>query len=189
MDPVRGKGVDIQWLMAHIGHKCVECLICRRSYRESKFRGYGVLSFEGRLVKAHRKMCDLVNGPAPAPGHVPAHSCGRGHLGCVHPQHLSWKTRSDNPLDRRQHGTIPPNTWGSTGKINDSQLAQILALKGKRSTYEIGPMFGVSFQTIGRIHRNGTNRSRPCVRSAAKATHGQQRAMVGVKQDDIKRHL
>lgn len=158
----RGQGQAILWIHAHVGYDGRDCLIW--PFYRDKYRGYGTLGFEGRNLKAHRVMCELVNGRPPSPAHVPAHSCGNGHLGCVHPRHLSWKTRSGNQLDRRQHGTIPPKTWGFEGKLTDSQVMQIFALRGRHSTYEIGTMFGISFQTVGRIHRNGTNKK--CRRAA-----------------------
>lgn len=73
-----------------------------------KINGYGEVSKrDGRTGLAHRRVCEGVNGPPPAPGMVAAHSCGNGHLGCVNPRHLRWATYSENLLDSVKHGTHP----------------------------------------------------------------------------------
>lgn len=50
-------------------------------------------------------MCQKAHGDPPSPKHDAAHSCGRGHEGCVNPNHLSWKTKKQNQADRITHGT------------------------------------------------------------------------------------
>lgn len=68
-------------------------------------RGYGRLKYEGRQIIASRLICEIVNGPPLTPELQAAHSCGKGHLGCVNPGHLSWKTPAANQADRIIHGT------------------------------------------------------------------------------------
>ena len=106
--------------------------------------GYGIFAKFDEKYLAHRYMCELVNGPAPTPDHDAAHSCGRGHDGCVHPNHLSWKTTSDNLKERRVHGTHVSNRYGNKGLLTDKQVAEIRALKGRKTQYEIADQFGVS---------------------------------------------
>src|SRR5690349_16534473 len=62
-------------------------------------KGYGVIKVDGRQQYAHRIMCTLVNGEPPTELHETAHSCGNGHLGCVHPGHVRWATRAENHAD------------------------------------------------------------------------------------------
>jgi HNH endonuclease len=50
-------------------------------------------------------MCELAYGPAPSPRHQVAHSCGKGHEGCVNPRHLRWATPKENSADMVLHGT------------------------------------------------------------------------------------
>lgn len=86
----RGEGKTIKWLRAHTDYSHDWCLIWPFV---SKLHGYGQFGYLGKNYYAHRFMCELAHGPAPSPLHEAAHSCGRGHEGCVNPQHLSWKTK------------------------------------------------------------------------------------------------
>lgn len=54
---------------------------------------------------AHRYVCEKKNGPPPTPKHHAAHTCGKGHEGCVAEDHLVWKTPSENEQDKKRHGT------------------------------------------------------------------------------------
>lgn len=67
--------------------------------------GYAQFNWGGRKRKVHRIVCEEVNGDAPTDTHEAAHECGKGHLGCVSPRHLSWKTRAENEADKKRHGT------------------------------------------------------------------------------------
>lgn len=100
-------------------------------------------------------MCQLTNGPPPTPEHHAAHSCGNGHLGCVHPNHISWKTQSDNAKDAVRHGKYGHGV-GWAGKLKPDQVRQIRALKGTASNATIGREFGVNEETIARIFRGTT---------------------------------
>ena len=89
---LRGQGGTRKWLLAHVDYDGDDCLIWPFARIQS---GRGHFGYEGKHYQAHVYMCELVNGPCP-PGHEAAHSCGRGHDACVHPKHLSWKTRAEN---------------------------------------------------------------------------------------------
>lgn len=54
---------------------------------------------------AIREMCRVAHGEPPTPKHQAAHTCNNGAGGCIHPQHLSWKTPRENQFDRIEHGT------------------------------------------------------------------------------------
>lgn len=151
----RGNGKGIQFLREHVSYAGDDCLIwpmCRDGSN-----GYGRVGHEGKLCWAHRVMCELVNGPPPSPLHETAHSCGRGHDGCVHPKHLDWKTPQENQLDRHLHGTTgkPPL------KLNAEQVTEIRALKGIKSQAQIAKDFGVTPQYVGSIHRGEVWQDRP----------------------------
>jgi DNA-binding transcriptional regulator YiaG len=88
-------------------------------------------------------MCDLVNGPPPSEDYHAAHNCGKGHEGCVHPDHIDWKTVGDNLLDRRKHGTHEGGK-GSRAMLSAGQIAEIRSLNGVINQYEIAKQFGVS---------------------------------------------
>src|SRR5215471_14726746 len=99
MPPTKHK---LEWIQERVGHAGDDCLQWPFSRSSS---GYGILFHEGKVVYAHRTMCELANGKPPTPKHHASHSCGRGHLGCVNPRHLEWKTAAENQQDRRKHGT------------------------------------------------------------------------------------
>lgn len=152
--PNKGNGRGIQFLRQHANDDDGPCLIWPMS-RDDK--GYGHLGYNGRLWKASRLMCWLVYGPAPSPLHEAAHSCGNGPGGCVHPKHLSWKTGSENQRDSIRHGTFWRRGPGRPRfKLTPEQVAEINRLRGKKTQREIGAMFGVSGETIGKIFRGDT---------------------------------
>ena len=134
----RGNGKAVAWLRAHVDYDGEGCL----PWPFCLCNGYGHFGHEGENHYAHRFMCTLVKGPPPTPFHEAAHSCGRGDQGCVHPQHLDWKTTSGNQLDRALHGT--KNSWAARGKLTPEEAAQIRALKGQKTQQEIAAMFGIS---------------------------------------------
>lgn len=149
-NPRKGKGAAVQWLRDHADYTGDDCL--RWPFR-SGTNGYGMFSYLGQAYYAHRFMCELANGPPPAPEYEASHSCGKGHLWCTNPRHLSWKTPSQNQLDRRAHGN--PNSWAWRGKVTPEQVAQIRALRGKMIQAKIAKMFGltqpaVSFIQLGK---------------------------------------
>lgn len=81
-------------------HRSTECLIWPFARTRD---GYGGIGRKGKALKAHRYICIWVHGEPPEPQYHAAHSCGNGHLGCVSPKHLSWKTPSANSLEGRKH--------------------------------------------------------------------------------------
>jgi len=150
----RGRGKTIRWILANVSYNGDKCLIWPYSRLKN---GYGNFGYLGEMHYAHRYMCELVNGPPPTPEHEAAHSCGRGHDGCAHPKHLSWKTKSGNLLDCRDHGTQVRNRYGNKGKLSREQVLEIKSLKGTKTQDEIAKSFGVSPPTIrdifsGRSH-------------------------------------
>jgi hypothetical protein len=144
--PNRGNGAGIQWIRARVGYQGDDCLI----WPFHLCNGYGTLGYLGKQYYAHRFMCELAHGAPPSPDLEAAHSCGRGHLGCTNPRHLSWKTPGENQRDRAGHGTR--NVWSWRGKITQAQADEILALKGKRTQAEIAEQFGISRSNVSFIH-------------------------------------
>jgi hypothetical protein len=146
----RGKGKGVQFLRAHVNHIGGECLIWpmgRDRY------GYPICGYDGLIYKAHRLMCEFVNGPPPSPEHQAAHSCGNGMGGCVHPQHLRWATPKENGEDMSRMGRCWRKKGSPRRKLTEEQVGQILALKGKMTQYAIAKLFGVQNKHISSIHR------------------------------------
>ena len=144
-------GTALDWLIAHVGHDSEECLI----WPFSRSRGYAQVSVNRKIKKASRIMCEKVHGPPPTPKHEAAHSCGCGHLGCINPKHLSWKTRSENQQDRRKHGTHGRGANMRTRrigfKLNPELVAEIRTIGNTVSKEELGRRYGVTPSNIAKI--------------------------------------
>lgn len=153
--PHRGRGEAMQWIRDHLSYRGDACLVWP-FYRDHD--GYGTFGHEGRLYRAHRMMCELVNGPPPTPRHETAHSCGKGHEGCVHPLHLSWKTNSDNQRDRRRHGTAATNTQGNKSRLTKQQHEEIRQLKGRMTRELIAETYGISLRMVTLIQKADPNK-------------------------------
>ena len=141
----KGNGAAVLWLREHRSHHGDECL----QWPFGDCNGYGTFGFNGKTHYAHVWMCELANGPAPGPNHDASHSCGHGHLGCISPVHLSWKTRSENQIDRAAHGT--KNVWSKRGKLTWEKAEEIRALKGTAPQREIAKRYGISRSQVSWI--------------------------------------
>lgn len=151
-DPLAGiapKGVPLQWIIDHIGHSSDQCLTWPFGTRAD---GRGAILIDGRHQYAHRHMCLLAHGEAPSPDYETAHSCGRGHFGCVNPKHLRWATRSENCNDRTIHGTQNRGERCGNAKLTETDVRTIRSLQGIEDQRELASRFGVTATTIGSIH-------------------------------------
>lgn len=136
----------IDWLRAHIDHDGAECL----PWPFAVVDGYGVMWTKEKYHYAHKLMCELVHGPAPSPQHLAARSCGRNGIPCVHPLHLSWKSRSQIRLEEAaawRAAPRPKRAW----KLSRAQTLKVRALKGKKTQRAIAKQFGISQQTVSWI--------------------------------------
>lgn len=117
--------------------------------------GYGLVSIgKSKRVLAHRVSCERKNGPPPTEKHHAAHECGNGHLGCVAPWHLSWKTPKENAADIDRHGRRLRGMDVPGAKITPEHLAFILTNAGIIPHAEIAAKIGVSQTMVSRIIRN-----------------------------------
>lgn len=139
-----------RWIYSHLDYDGESCLPWPFS-RDDK--GYGCVKFDGRVTKAHRVVCKLVNGPAPDDKPQAGHNCGNGHLGCVHPKHLGWTNNSQNQLDRTAHGRRTGHPYGRKGKLNAEQVAQIQAERGRTPISALAKRFGVKRGAIDYWHK------------------------------------
>lgn len=128
-----------------------KCLIW--PFARSK-QGYGRMSFGGRNHIVSRLVCLKRHGVPPSPKHQAAHSCGNGHLGCVNPHHLSWKTRKENSADSVAHGTSAAGERHRSAKLNAADVEEIRRRQDEAARYRLAREFGVSECTISSIiHR------------------------------------
>jgi hypothetical protein len=152
-DPLGGgvsRGAPARWLHAHVTFDGRECLIWPFS-RNSQ--GRGTLKVNGRTDYAHREMCKRAHGEPPTPTHEAAHSCGKGHEGCVNPNHLRWATTKQNKQDSVSHGTWARGESCGSSKLAEADVAQIRRLRGLLKQREIAEMFGISPQNVGNIQQ------------------------------------
>lgn len=113
--------------------------------------GYGYVGKGSARLGAHRVVCEAYRGPPPSPRHEAAHSCGNGHLGCVNPRHLSWKTPSENQADRLAHGTMLRGSSHPGAQLTESAVQEIRALRGVVAGKEVARRYGVSRATVSQI--------------------------------------
>ena len=159
----RGSGQTIKWLHDHAGYVGDDCLIW--PFARNKRSGYGFFGLKRWPTYAHRFMCILAHGEPPTPEHQAAHTCGRGHEGCVNPRHLSWKTNSENQRDRRRHGTHLGGR-GARTSLTPDQISEMRSLRGVIPVVQIAKKFSVSRGCVEYWHSHnrppeppGTSRS------------------------------
>lgn len=153
--PLAERGAPRAWLMDHLSHKGEDCLKWPFATRKV---GYGVLSKidSNTMVGAHREMCRLAHGEPPTAKHEAAHSCGKGHEGCVNPCHLSWKTPTENGQDKIAHGTSRRGSKSPHTKLTDEDVSIIRGMKGIMLQRELAEVYGVSRECISHIQRGST---------------------------------
>lgn len=146
----RGKGKVVAWLRENASHVGQNCL--KYPFPIDPKLGYALFGLNGKLLYAHRFMCELKNGPAPSPKHEAAHTCGNAHMGCINPNHLEWKTRVGNAQDRKRHGNYQDRKGKPRFVLTLEQVEEIKSLKGIETQFTLAERFGVSRQTISGIH-------------------------------------
>ncbi len=115
--------------------------------------GYGSLSRDGKQLKAHRVICEAAHGKPPSSRYEAAHGCGRGHFGCVNPNHLRWATPGENQTDKLRHGTHNRGSRHPSAKLTENQAREIMELKGRESQSGIAKRYGVSAGAVADIHK------------------------------------
>lgn len=145
-----GNGPGAAWIIANLDFTHKDwCLIWPFSRSQT---GYAMIGESN--IRVHRVMCEHRHGPPPTPDHYAAHSCDRGHDGCVNHWHLDWKTPSENQFDRYKDGelTLPR-------KITADSARQIRDLKGLEPILDVAARFGVSESNVSLIQAGKTWRS------------------------------
>ena len=153
----RTKGKAVAFVLAHVAYQGDECVFWPFSC--NPINGYGQLSLARKPHAAHRVMCELAKGPRPTPEHHAAHSCHK--RACINPRHLSWKTLSQNMLDKRENGTASAAWWGRKGKLTAAQVLQIRSLRGRKTQAEIADMFAITESNVRHICTRKTWRHVP----------------------------
>jgi len=153
-DPLAGRTFEGELLRfihdVALNHSGEECLL----WPFGDFsNGYGRVSVDGKGLGAHRYVCTLIHGEPPTPDHESAHNCGKGHLGCIAPGHLEWKTSAENQADRIVHGTHQRGERNNLVKLTEDDVRKIRALRGLKTQKEIAAEFGIERSNVSCIHR------------------------------------
>lgn len=115
-------------------------------------QGRGNIWSDGSNRPVHNLVCEIAHGPPPTPDHQAAHSCGKGHEGCVAPRHLRWATCAENHADMVIHGTRYRGEQKPFVKLTNADVMAIKALRGRISAYALAERFGVSQSCIQNIY-------------------------------------
>lgn len=148
-DPLGGgtpHGALLRWIVeTALPYNGDDCLIWPFG-RDS--RGYGFITVDGKHQYASRYVCEQTYGQPPTDDHEAAHSCGKGHEGCVNPNHLSWKTRNGNHADKLTHGTHNRGERHNLAKLTEADVRRIRKLSKSITGLALADMYGVSPTTI-----------------------------------------
>jgi hypothetical protein len=134
--------------IAYIGDACLTWPFARSR------AGYGIVRIGGRNHIVSRFICETVNGAAPTPLHEAAHSCGKGHEGCVNPRHLRWATSAENGRDMVEDGNSTRGQKNARAKLTEVDARQIIRLHRTEHQKVTARRFGVSVSQICAI-QNG----------------------------------
>ena len=121
--------------------------------------GYGVLSHNNKILKAHRISYEIYYAEPLGNLHC-LHRCD--NPSCVNPLHLFPGTNLDNVRDKVQKGRCyTGNQKGENNgasKLSDDQVLKIRELykSGKYTTLKLGEMYKVNRSTISYIINNKT---------------------------------
>lgn len=115
--------------------------------------GYGQINIGGRPTTVSRLVCERTNGSPPTDKHQAAHTCGNGHLGCVSPSHMVWKTHAENQADKIEHNSQPKGSMHHWAKLTEREVLAIRRMLGSTTQRDIARAFGVSEMTISDIKR------------------------------------
>lgn len=140
------KNAVVQWLEEHASYSSDQCLIwpfARNSI------GYAICDKKLGSGFAPNVMCRMAHGEPPSPLHEAAHSCGKGHLGCMNPNHLSWKTHAANMADTLLHGTHNRGERNGCAKLTEGDVRAIRASNDNQRV--LSARFGVSQSQISSI--------------------------------------
>jgi len=137
-----------RWIEAHVCYSGDNCL--KWPFDVSN-HGRGTVQINNKSMSAPRAMCMLAHGDPPSPQHQAAHSCGKGHDGCMNPRHLSWKTPKENEADKVAHGTLRRGSAINTSKLSEDDVRAIRKMIGTVSGIEIARAWGITATMVSNI--------------------------------------
>lgn len=114
--------------------------------------GYGQVTIEGQKWVASRYLATMKRGEPPTPKHEAAHTCGKGHEGCVNPNHIVWKTRLENDRDKLVHGTGLSGPRHPNAKLDDETVKAVYISACKFGRAATMKVFDMSYWAVRDIH-------------------------------------
>lgn len=126
-----------------------------------KANGYAVFGKKRGEISSSlvaRVVCSEVHGQPPSLDYEAAHTCGKGHLGCINPRHLHWKTSKQNKDDQLLHGTRNYGERNGRSRLTVEQIVQIRELGKRVPQSAVAKAFGIDPSTVSDIinrHRWG----------------------------------
>lgn len=149
-DPLAGRptpGFRSNWIKDHVSYSGDDCLFPPFSPGDR-----GVVSVEGKRMRAYRYMCILVHGEPKRPDLLACHTCRGGDAGCVNPRHLYWGTHAQNQDDRVRDGTDSRGSLHGASKLTEEDVLAIRQEAEKGALHKsLAKKYGVARQTIGDI--------------------------------------
>lgn len=138
------------WLERHVDHSGDDCLTWPFAIGKD---GYGRIHREnnGSLTTASHLMCEKAHGPKPSKRHEAAHSCGKGHEGCVSPRHVYWALPKENQADRVKHGTSNRGTQQHSARMSEDDIREIRTLAATMRVKDIAQKFGLHQSYVSQI--------------------------------------
>lgn len=115
--------------------------------------GYPQIHIGRKCYLVTRIICREIHGEPPLPDSAAAHSCGKGHLGCISPSHLSWKTRVENMADTLIHGTHNRGERHGMARLTRDDVRDIRKLAHTLPHREIAEAYGIAKDTVSNIKR------------------------------------
>lgn len=128
-----------------------ECIIWPFARNE---HGYGVFGKRrGEIASAlvSRVICAEVHGMPPDRSYEAAHSCGNGHLGCINPRHLKWKTSKQNKDDQIRHGTRNYGERNGRSHLTAEKVKSIRSMSATMRQRDVAKHFNIDPSTVSDI--------------------------------------
>jgi len=152
-DPLGGRrgaspGAPMKWIHENKDYAGEDCL---KWPFEITRHSYGTIKHNGKKRVASRVMCEVAHGVPPDEKMDACHSCGNGHLACMNPSHLSWKTRTGNVRDAMDHGTWKRGDMDPNAKLNEQKVREIRHKAKTMMHKDIAEIYGITQPHVSRV--------------------------------------
>ena len=87
--------------------------------------GYAQIRMNNKIEYVHRLICKAEHGEPSDSGFYASHLCGKGHLGCVNPNHIQWCSPAENSAHRIIHGTTNRGERHGRHKLKKNDVLKI----------------------------------------------------------------